>query len=343
MAFPAPLLVAVTDTNALAARACHAAAREVLEDLFVGLAGTGRSHVYVSAHVPGELADHLADVVAGRRGLALADAEAVLWGQIMPRVPVVDLAVRDYLHPRVRPLMDDDPTLPRRLRGDIDDIGTAALAEFLAPAVIISADSVFTRFGLAGTIATDWLPTAYQWLNAAGFEATLTDTAMLLEVAVRAVVLAAGSAARMARRHPLPAVAVLAGAAYLAGRGGYLNGSRWRTHARRFAEVTRPWQDRLYEAFQDHQRAREALVIIEPYGPPTTEQAAARHLARIGRRLTPAELHAALIREGYPLEDGELHRAVAEHPAFIADTEGAYRIGRPSDFLPDVVRQTTAR
>jgi len=31
-----------------------------------------------------------------------------------------------------------------RLRGDPDDLGTAALAEFLAPAVIISADSVFT-------------------------------------------------------------------------------------------------------------------------------------------------------------------------------------------------------
>jgi hypothetical protein len=97
-------------------------------------------------------------VAAHYPSLAIADAERVLCGQVMPRVPVVDLAVGDYLHPRVRPLVRAYPELPRRMRGDPDDVGTAALAEFLAPAVIISADSVFTRFGLANTVATTWLP-----------------------------------------------------------------------------------------------------------------------------------------------------------------------------------------
>jgi len=100
-----PALVGVTDTNALAARACNAASHGHREDLFCGLARTGRSNTYVSAHVPGELGDHLAEVVANCPGLALADAQQVLWGQIMPGVPVVDLAVGDYLHPQVRPTL----------------------------------------------------------------------------------------------------------------------------------------------------------------------------------------------------------------------------------------------
>jgi hypothetical protein len=132
LAVPMPALIGVTDTNALAARACNAASHGRREDLFCGLARTGRSNTYVSAHVSGELGDHLADVAAKYPGLARGDAQQVLWGQIMPGVPVVDLAVGDYLHPRVRPLLRADPELPRRLHGDADDAGTAAVAEFLA-------------------------------------------------------------------------------------------------------------------------------------------------------------------------------------------------------------------
>jgi hypothetical protein len=55
MALPAPALVGITDTNALASRACNAARTSVPENLFTGLAVTGRSNTYVSAHVPGEL------------------------------------------------------------------------------------------------------------------------------------------------------------------------------------------------------------------------------------------------------------------------------------------------
>jgi hypothetical protein len=50
--FPRLALVGVTDTNALAARACNAASFGRREDLFGGLAHTGRCNTYVSAHVP---------------------------------------------------------------------------------------------------------------------------------------------------------------------------------------------------------------------------------------------------------------------------------------------------
>ena len=107
----------------------------------------------------------------------------------MPLVPVVDLAVGDHLHPRLQAVRRADPGLPLRLRGDPDDLGTVALAEFLAPAVIISADSVFTRFGLANSVADTWLPLAHGLLQAAGYEATLTEAAFALELAARLIAL----------------------------------------------------------------------------------------------------------------------------------------------------------
>ena len=55
----------------------------------------------------------------------------------------------DYLNPRIAAIRRFGPDLPWAMRGDPDDLGTAAVAEFLAPAVIISKDSVFNRFGLA--------------------------------------------------------------------------------------------------------------------------------------------------------------------------------------------------
>jgi predicted transposase YbfD/YdcC len=238
-----PRLVAVTDTNAIAARACHAAAAGETEELFTRLAGSGRSNTFISAHVPGELESHLADTAATNSKLVLAEVEQVLWGQIIPKVPVVDLAVGDYLHPRVRPLLRADPDLPKRLRGDPDDAGTAAVAEFLAPAVILSADSVFTRFGLANTVATTWVPAAYNLLRATGFEASLNDAAQVVELAGRLLFAVAGAAVGGARRYPLPTVAVLAGAALIAWRAGYFESDRRRDTARRLSNAARPWVD----------------------------------------------------------------------------------------------------
>jgi hypothetical protein len=208
MALPVPALVGITDTNALASRACNAARNSLAENLFTGLAVTGRSNTYISAHVPGELVRHLADVAEGHPGLDLREAERVLWNDVMPLVPVVDLAVGDYLHPRIQAVRRADPALPVRLRGDPDDLGTAALAEFLAPAAIISADSIFTRFGLANSVADTWLPLAHRLLQAADYEATLTEAAYALEVAVRLIAVPVSAVAAAARRRPLAALGI---------------------------------------------------------------------------------------------------------------------------------------
>jgi hypothetical protein len=254
----------------------------------------------------------------------------------MPGVPAVDLAVGDYLHPRVRPLLRADPDLPRRLRGDADDAGTAAVAEFLAPAVIISADSVFSRFGMSDTVATTWLPSAYTLLRAAGFEATLADAAVTLELGTRLLVAVTGAAVRMARSYPLPTIGVVAAAGFAAWRAGYLTSERLRSASRELAEAARPWLARADAAFVSYQRAREALKIVEPYGLPTVEQFAARHLARAPGPVLLPDLISALSRDGYSVTAAELEEAIDRHPAFTGRAESPLGIwiGRRMGYLP---------
>jgi hypothetical protein len=318
MALPVPALVGITDTNALASRACNAARNSAAENLFTGLAVTGRSNTYISAHVPGELVRHLADVAEGHPGLDLREAERVLWDDIMPLVPVVDLAAGDYLHPRIQAVRRADPALPVRLRGDPDDLGTAALAEFLAPAVIISADSVFTRFGLANSVADTWLPLAHRLLQAAGYEATLTEAAYALELAARLVAVPASAVVGAARRHPLAALGIGAVIALFAYQAGYLKRDRLRAAGQEICRAAATGMEAFGAASDAYSRARQALRVIEPYGTPTVEELAARHLARVRRPLPIDDLAAALEVAGYTVTTAELRDATDRHPAFRA-------------------------
>jgi hypothetical protein len=328
---PWPVLVAVSDTNTLATQACNAVRAGLHSELFNGLARTGRSNTFAAAHVPDELALRLVDVAASMR-VGLAEAERRLWDKIMPVVPVVDLAMGDYLHPRLKPLLNTDLNLPRRLRGDPDDLGTAALAEFLAPAIIISADSVFTRLGLSNTTALTCVAIARRFLRAAGVEATIGDAAFFAEMAVRLLGAGIVAVVRAAGRRPVTAVLLLAALAYLAGRYGYFNLDRWRDGGRRLSAAVQSHVDR----FSDHigdllgtaAADRQALFVIEPYGPAMVEQTAARFLARCGRPLTPGELRDALPLAAPRLPAAKLRRAMMGHPAFRRLPGDRYTIGR---------------
>lgn len=333
-AAPWPALAVVADTNVLASRACNAVREGRSEELLSGLVGTGRSNLYVSAHVPEELVEHLT-AIAASSNVPVSEASEVLWNSIMPAVPVVDLAIRDYLSPRVRTMLCIDRELPRRLRGDPDDVGTTALAELLAPAVILSTDSVFTRLGFANTDAAAWVGMAYGLLRMAGFEARLTDAAFLAETAARAIAVTGGSAVRAIRSHPVPAVGLLAGAVVLAARFGYLELGRWREGWHRFREAIGPWKDGLTVALEEHQAARGAVRVIEPVGKPTVEQAAARHLARRGAALTPCDLRDQLLSAGYTASAAELKRGMLGHPAFSRRPGGRFELGRCATLMVD--------
>ncbi|MBB4928765.1 hypothetical protein [Kitasatospora kifunensis] len=105
-------------------------------------------------------------------------------------MPIVDLAVRDHLSPASRMLLRDDPSLPAVVRGGADDAPTAALAEFLAPTVILTKDSVFTCLGLAVPV-DQWVGMAHGLLRASGFEANLANSVFVAEIAAWLAVQAA--------------------------------------------------------------------------------------------------------------------------------------------------------
>lgn len=167
--------------------------------------------------------------VAGDTGVALADAERAL-ARIVPRMRVVALRMGDYLNPRIAGMRRYDPGLPRAMRGDPDDLGTAAVAAFLAPAVIISKDSVFNRFGLA-LPAGQWTEEAGRLLAAAGYDATLAEAAAAAETSARLLFGGITAVTKAAARNPETAIAVLL-AAGLAGwychRRGWITGRRGR-------------------------------------------------------------------------------------------------------------------
>lgn len=65
----------------------------------------------------------------------------------------------DYLNPRIAAIRRFGPDLPRAMRGDPDDLGTAAVAEFLAPAVIITPPTARTAPATESlSLATDSAP-----------------------------------------------------------------------------------------------------------------------------------------------------------------------------------------
>ena len=329
-ASPRASLVAVTDACAIASSACHVA-RSGTASILVSLAAAGRSNVFIGEDVEAELPEALAKV-AGDMGVALADAEVAL-GRIVWRIRVVPLRVGDYLNPRIAGLRRCDPDLPKAMRGDPDDLGTAAVAAFLAPAVIISKDSVFNRFGLA-LPADRWTEEAVRLLAAAGYDATLADAAVTAETAARLTFGGITAVTKAAARNPKATLAVML-AAGLAGwychRRGWITGEHLRAAGQRAASAARPFAQRVAAANARRNEAMAALTVVEGMEPPSLEERCARHLARLRTAATPTEVAAILSLTGTAITAEEASRAMAAHPSFTPAGEEGYILGRPAE------------
>jgi hypothetical protein len=329
-------LVAVTDACAIASSACHVA-RSGTASVLASLAGTGRSNVFISEDVEAELPEALQKVAADM-GVPLADAERALH-QIMTRIRVVPLRMGDYLNPAISGIRRCDPELPRAARGDPDDLGTAAVAAFLAPAVIISKDSVFSRFGLA-LPADRWTEEAARLLIAAGYDAALEDAAHAAEVGARLLFGMIGAAKNAAARNPKAAIttAVIAGlAAWYCHRRGWITGDQLRAAGRRMAAAARPLAERAAAADAQRNRARDALTVVEGRGAPSLEERCARHLARRAAPMTPEELSAVLAISGAAATADAVRAVLASHPAFTQDAQDGSTLGRPAS-MPAIGR-----
>ncbi|MEU0987832.1 hypothetical protein [Streptomyces sp. NPDC005953] len=134
-----PMLLPVLDTNALLVEACSLAKHGGRRDRVTALADTGRA----PRTSPPTCTKRSTSTWPAHFGMEEPEARRVLDQRILPTLRVVDLEIRDHLSPQTRHILRVDRDMPQRYRGDPDDAPTMALAEFLAPCVIVTQDSVF--------------------------------------------------------------------------------------------------------------------------------------------------------------------------------------------------------
>ena len=243
------------------------------------------------------------------------------------------LRVGDYLNPRIAALRRCDPELPRAMRGDSDDLGTAAVAQFPAPAVIIRKDSVFNRFGLA-LPADRWTEEAARLLAAAGCGASLADAAAGAEIAARLLFGGITAVKNAAVRNPKTAITAML-VAGLAGwychRRGWITGAHLRAAVQQAASAARPFAQRVAAADARCNEARAALTVVEGLNRLLWKNDAPGTLARLKKAMTPAELAAMLSLSGPAVTAAEVGDVLAAHPAFTRGGEGDFFISRPAD------------
>jgi hypothetical protein len=217
------------------------------------------------------------------------------------------------------------------MRGDPDDLGTAALAEFLSPAVVISKDSVFNRFGLA-LPAGQWTEEVQRLLTAAGYEAELQGAAGAAELAARGIFAGIGAVSKAAARNPKATIAVIAVigiAIWLCSRRAWLTAEKVRKAGRGVISAAKPIADRVVIAAEGQAEALGALTVVQRSSRITLEERCARHLAMRHTAMTPSELRDALSTYDRPVTAAAVRRAVRAHPAFARQPGDKYILGRP--------------
>ncbi|MGW3698626.1 hypothetical protein ACWD7C_28170 [Streptomyces sp. NPDC005134] len=324
MVLDRPMLLPVLDANAVLVEACSLAKHGGRQDRVTALASTGRATPYIAAHVPGEVDEHLAKM-ADHFEVAERQARRVLDQQIWPALRVVDLEIRDHLSWRTRHILRVDREMPLKYRGDPDDAPTMALAEFLGPCIIVSQDSVFERFGFA---VIEWIPVAQRVLRLAGLEATAANGLVLIELVLRLFGAGAHRLVVLAARNPLAATAAVGRLLWWCYHCGYLTRDNWRRSLSRMGGAAVPLLELAEAGMAEHQTLSDSLLVVEPPAYPTSEQLAARYLARCGRPLTPGGLRDALSRRGHAVSAALLERDMVAHGAFIRTSGDLWTVGR---------------
>ncbi|MFJ5787960.1 hypothetical protein [Streptomyces hydrogenans] len=167
-------------------------------------------------------------------------------------------------------------------------------------------------------------------MRVAGLEATAANALTVMDWALRLLGTGARRLAVLARSNPLSAAATVSALLWWCHRKGYLTRDNWRRRFSQAGKVTTPVLELANAGMTEHKTLSDSLLVVQPPPYPTTEQLAARHLARCGRPLTPGELRDALTRHGHTLSASQLKRDMTTHAAFVRAPGDLWTIGRPA-------------
>lgn len=132
-----------------------------------------------------------------------------------------------------------------------------------------------------------------------------------------------------ARRNPVAATVAVGGLLLWCYRNGYLTRDNWRRRLSRVGGVAKPLLELAKAGTTEHQALSDSLLVVEPSAYPTSEQLAARYLARCGRPLTPGELRDAFAGRGHIVSAAQLKRDMLAHRASVRAPGGLWTVGRP--------------
>jgi len=314
--------VVVVDTNVLLRSVCYVAAHGT-PSLLGQLALTGRAPLFIAPHVLGEFEERLPRV-AGQQRVSPDAARQALADHLVPHLRVVEMTVSDHLRPEIAAVrrIHGDPRVPSksRLDGDPDDLPTAALAALLSPSLIVSADGVFARLGLAAV--GDWIPIALEVLHVAGYEASFADAVLLIDGLGRLVAAAGRQAWQVVTTHPRMSIAAGALLAALSATGR-LPGPPNLKDLQRLGRSGVPLIEQLAAAADRHQRSRSELLLVEnpPWRKPDVTELCARHLARCQQPQTATEGREAInsgLMVSRPVTTAACRQEMDAHPASCA-------------------------
>jgi hypothetical protein len=243
------------------------------------------------------------------------------------------MTVSDHLRPEIAAVrrIHGDPRVPSksRLDGDPDDLPTAALAALLSPSLIVSADGVFARLGLAAV--GDWIPIALEVLHVAGYEASFADAVLLIDGLGRLVVAAGRQAWQVVTTHPRMSIAAGALLAALSATGR-LPGPPNLKDLQRLGRSGVPLIEQLAAAADRHQRSRSELLLVEdpPWRKPDVTELCARHLARCQQPQTATEGREAInsgLMVSRPVTTAACRQEMDAHPASLRGPGSRYWVG----------------
>lgn len=263
--------------------------------------------LFATESVRGEVEEHLAAAAAAVH-IPIECAERAWRDHYAPVISFVELA----------PLPTCDPRLVRLSDADLDDLPTGSLAELLGPCLVFSADRHLLSTGIA---RRDWGNLMTHALDVGRFQAGQSGTIMVVFL-IGALAVEGGSAvAGLARRAPVPALALggLAGLLLY----GYSASDRGGRHRGDIHSVAVQAWDRLgpflVRVSECEQLLEQAAFI--PEGDPSELALVARVVATSPHPRRPSEIAA---RTSLSTQKAT---SILASPIFTRTNDGAYILG----------------